>query len=201
MSFRISSERMRWTSSPGRQVGIDRRALEVLVPVGGVVHEPALHVLLPERRAAIDAQAVEAEAVDADLRRELERRPQVLFGLVGDADDEEAVDDLDAGGLGVADRRSRSLRASAPSSGGRGSSGCRSRCRTSPCGSPTSPASGTGAARPSRRGPRSPYLMRILRRDQAVADRLDALGLEQEVVVDEVDRAVAVLLQLLRTPR
>ena len=42
-----------------------------------------------------------------------------------------------------------------------------------------------------------PVLDRILRGDEAVADRLDALGLEQEVVVDEVDRAVAVLLQLL----
>ena len=89
-----------------RQAGrIDRRALEVLVPVGGVVDEPALHVLLPERRAAVDAEPVEAEAVDADLRRELERRPQVFLGLVGDADDEEAVDDLDAGRLGVGDRR------------------------------------------------------------------------------------------------
>ena len=42
-----------------------------------------------------------------------------------------------------------------------------------------------------------PVLDRILRGDEAVADRLDALGLEQEVVVDEVDRAVAVLPQLL----
>ena len=40
-------------------------------------------------------------------------------------------------------------------------------------------------------------LDRILRGDQAVADRLDALGLEQEVVVHEVDRAVAVLPQML----
>ena len=33
--------------------------------------------------------------------------------------------------------------------------------------------------------------------DDPLADRLDALGLQQEVVVDEVDRAVAVLLELL----
>ena len=42
-----------------------------------------------------------------------------------------------------------------------------------------------------------PVLDRILCGDEAVADRLDALGLEQEVVVHEVDRAVAVLPQLL----
>ena len=42
-----------------------------------------------------------------------------------------------------------------------------------------------------------PVFDRILCGDEAVADRLDALGLEQEVVVDEVDRAVAILPQLL----
>src|SRR5262245_43205119 len=46
---------------------VDRSTFEVLVPVRRVVHQPALHILLPERRAAIDAQAVEAEAVDAEL--------------------------------------------------------------------------------------------------------------------------------------
>src|SRR4029453_1316849 len=88
-----------------REAGrVDRRALEVLVPVLRVVHEAPLHVLLPERRAAVDAHPVEAEAVDADLRGELERRPQVLLGLVGNADHEEAVDDLDARVLRVRDR-------------------------------------------------------------------------------------------------
>ena len=44
-----------------------------------------------------------------------------------------------------------------------------------------------------------------LDRDAAVvdprADRLDALGLQQEMIVDEVDRAVALLLQLLELVR
>src|SRR5262245_51217441 len=89
-----------------RQTGrIDRRALEVFVPVGRLIDEPAPDVLLPERRAAIDAEAVEAKTVHADLRREAERRPQVLCGLVRDADDEESVNDFDAGGLRVADGR------------------------------------------------------------------------------------------------
>src|SRR4029453_4167321 len=62
---------------------IDRGALEVLVPVEGVVDESALDVLLPQRRTAIDTQAVEAEAVNADPRRKAKRGPQVLLGLVG----------------------------------------------------------------------------------------------------------------------
>ena len=46
-----------------------------------------------------------------------------------------------------------------------------------------------------------PHLIGILGRDEAVADRLDALGLEEEVVVDEVDRAVAVLAELFELRR
>src|SRR3954467_2805894 len=84
---------------------IDRRALEVLVPVGRITDEPASDVLLPERRAAIDAEPVEAETVHADLRGAAKRRSQVLFGLVRDANDEESVNDFDAGRLRVADRR------------------------------------------------------------------------------------------------
>ena len=62
MSFR-SSSRPDAVDFFARQAGrIDRRAFEVLVPVGGVVDEAALDVLLPQRRAAVDAQAVEAEA-------------------------------------------------------------------------------------------------------------------------------------------
>ncbi len=187
---------MRWTSSPGRQLGSIEVHLKVLVPVESVVDEAALDVLLPQRRTAIDTQAVEAEAVDADLRRKTERGPQVLLGLVGNTDDEEAVDDLDAGGLGVGDRRfdlleglilletvEDLLAAALDAEHDRAAPGLREL--------------GKEVLRHRIDTALEPVFNRILGGDEAVANRLDALGLEQEVVIHEVDRAVTFLPQLL----
>src|SRR5687768_7715971 len=180
-----------------REAGrIDRRALEVLVPVLRVVHEAPLDVLVPERRAAVDAHAVEAEAVDADLRGELERRPQILLGLVRDADDEESVDDLDARVLRVRDRgldlRERLLllepvedllAAALDAEHDRAASRLRE-LREEVL------SDGVDAALQA-------VLDLVLLGDQAVAHRLDALGLQQEMVVDEVDGAVALVAEVL----
>ena len=56
-----------------RQGGrVDVRALEPFVPIPLVVDDPAVHVLLPERGAAVDAQAIEAEGVQLQPRGKAE---------------------------------------------------------------------------------------------------------------------------------
>ena len=170
--------------------------MKELEPVERVVDEPALDVLLPQRRTAIDTQAVEAEAINADLRRKAKRCPQVLLGLVGNTDDEEAVDDFNAGGLGIGDRRfdlreglllletvEDLLAAALDAEHDRPASGLREL--------------GEEVLRNRIDAALEPVFDRILCGDEAVADRLDALGLEQEVVIHEVDRAITILPQLL----
>src|SRR2546422_2752969 len=45
----------------GKAGRIDRRTLEILVPVIPLAHQAPLHILLPERRPAIDTEPVEPE--------------------------------------------------------------------------------------------------------------------------------------------
>src|SRR5512147_1249640 len=83
--------------------GIDFRTLEVFVPIGHVADQPALHIFLPERRPAIDTEAIEPERVQWQFRRELERRLHVCDGFAGIAYRKEAVDDFNPRLLGVLD--------------------------------------------------------------------------------------------------
>jgi hypothetical protein len=179
---------------PGKDGGIDRRALEVFVPVARVVHEAPPHELLPERRAAVDAEPVEGEGVQPQPRGEAERLPHVLLGLVRVAHHEEAVDDLDArllrvghGSLDLLERLLllepvEDLLAAAldPEHDG--------------------PAAGlrhhgeklhADGVHPALASPLDGDLLL----DEPLADGLDAPRLEQEVIVHEVDGSVALRLQ------
>ena len=170
--------------------------LKYLVPVRRVVHETALHELLPQWCSPIHAQPVEAECIDPELRGEPERCPQVLLGLIGDAHDEEPVDDFDSRVLRPVhcrlDLLERLLLFQAVED-------------------LLTPAFDAKHQRPTMRlghGREEVHANRVdaplappLNRDRVVidpvADRLDPFWLEEEVVVHEVHRPVPVVLQLL----
>jgi len=50
----------------GKAEGIDLRAFEVLVPIGLVIYQSALHVLFPEWASAVNAQTVEREGIQPE---------------------------------------------------------------------------------------------------------------------------------------
>ena len=88
----------------GKAGRIDRRTLEILVPVIPLAHQAPLHILLPERRPAIDTEPVEPERIQRKPGRKVERGLHVLDRLVRIADREEPVHDLNARSFGVHDR-------------------------------------------------------------------------------------------------
>ena len=63
--------------SAGQRGGVDVRALEPFVPISLVVNDPAVHVLLPERGAAVSAQSIESEGVQFQARGEAEAVPDI----------------------------------------------------------------------------------------------------------------------------
>ena len=80
----------------GNATWINFGALEVFVPIGLVVHQLAVEVFLPERRAAIDAQPIEGEGIQRKLCRKIERGANVFNGFIRDTDHEEPMHDLNA---------------------------------------------------------------------------------------------------------
>ena len=180
-----------------RQAGrVDFRALEVLVPIRGIIDQPAFHIFLPERRAAIHTQPVKAEGIQRQSCRKLERRLHVLDGFIGIADRKKPVDDLDAGLFGIVHRLThffqrllffepiQNLLAAALNAEHDG------------------PAMGLGHRReemlrdgidPSFDAP----LNRQVFLHHAIADRFNAFRLEQKVVVDKIDGAIPVGFEIL----
>src|SRR5712691_3644586 len=88
----------------GEAGGIDLRTFEVLVPVDPLIHQSPLHVFLPERCAAVDAQPVKPEGVQTERGRKPEGGAHILDGLVRIPDDKKPVHDIDPCLLGVHDR-------------------------------------------------------------------------------------------------
>ncbi len=180
-----------------RQAGrIDLRTLEILVPIGGFADQPALHIFLPERSPPIHTESIEAERIERQLGGEIERGVHIFDRFIGVAHGEKAVHDLDAGLLGVLDRGGHFLQrlfllepienllaAAFNPEHDRPAMGL-----------------GHGGKQMLRNRVHPPFdapLDRELLIHHTLANRLDPLGLQQEMVVDEIDRSIAAFFEIL----